>query len=291
MKKRMVALIGVVALASMLGACGSNDDPALDDSGATTTPKTNTLSVEGKDFSYAMPATGEAGLVTINFKNTGAQSHVAILNRVDAGKGAADVIAALNSETEGPPPAWIHPSGGPFADPGSTTTFTTNLDPGTYVLYCPVPGQDGKPHFANGMVGQIELTGGTKGALPAADTTVSAKDFAWDGLETLKAGDQKVKFTNVGKENHETAIFELAPGKKLADLVKFLGSEPSDQGPPSGPPPFVGIPGLALEAPVGLDSVATLKLKAGTTYGVLCFVGNDKGPHFLQGMQKEITIA
>jgi len=288
MKNRLAALLSVVALVSLLGACGkSNDNPAVSGDATTTTAKTNTLAIEAKEYAFDLPKTAEAGLVTINFKNAGTMPHVASLNRVDAGKGVADVLAELNKQTQGPPPAWLHASGGPLQNPGGTKTFTTNLDPGTYVIYCPVPGPDGKPHFASGMIGQIELTGGTKGTLPTADTTVTAKDFTWDGLETLKAGDQTVKFSNAGKENHEAAIFELAPGKTIDDLTKFLGSQSA----PSGPPPFVGIPGLALEAPVGQDAVTKLTLKAGTTYGVLCFVGNAKGPHFMQGMAKEIHPA
>lgn len=287
MKNRLAALIGVVALVSMLGACGkSNDNPTVGGS-VTTAVKSNTIDVEAKDFSFGLPTTGAAGLVTFNFKNSGTQPHVFNLLRVDTGKGVADVVAELSKQTQGPPPAWSHATGGIVQNPGGSTAYTTNLDPGTYVAYCPLPDKDGKPHFAKGMVAQFTLAGGTKGTLPSADTTVSAHDYTWDGLETLKAGDQTVKFVNTGKENHEAAMFELAPGKTIDDLKKFFTAT----GPPTGPPPFIGLPGISGEVPVGQDATVKLTLKPATTYAVFCFVGNAKGPHFLQGMAKEVKTA
>ena len=48
--------------------------------------------------------------------------------------------------------------GGPNdAAPGKSTTATVKLDPGLYAVACFIPGTDGKPHAAHGMIGQVQV--------------------------------------------------------------------------------------------------------------------------------------
>ena len=48
--------------------------------------------------------------------------------------------------------------GGPNdAAPGKSTTVTVKLGPGLYAVMCFIPGADGKPHAAHGMIGEVQV--------------------------------------------------------------------------------------------------------------------------------------
>lgn len=57
--------------------------------------------------------------------------------------------------------------------PGESVELTVpNLQPGTYALVCFIPGEgEGTPHFAQGMVGQLDVVAGQAPAPPTADAT------------------------------------------------------------------------------------------------------------------------
>lgn len=287
---RMIRMVAVLALAAgALGACG-DDDPAVDtdDANATTTTAAAAGSpkVSATEYSFTTPAQIAGGTVAIEFTNTGKESHAFNMVRLTEGKTVGDLVTTFSAQQDGPPPAWMNASGGTALAPGASTTYTGTLEAGSYAFYCPIPGPDGAPHFTKGMVAPFTVTAGETAELPEADVTITGSEYKFDGLTGLKAGDQTFEFTNGGKENHEAAVAELAPGKTAEDLKKFLSSE----GAPSGPPPFVAFPGLVLELKPGQSATARFSPKAGTTYVFLCFIGNQKGPHFLQGMLQEVKI-
>lgn len=274
--KRIASLAVVLALATV--GCSSNK--------TTTTAGPTKVTVKTTEYGFSAPASFKGGLVELTIDNAaGKEHHEAELNRVDAGKTAADVKAAL--EAGGAPPAWLHSAGGPGpVPPGKSAVYTANLEAGTYVFVCHIPARDGKEHYTKGMVGETQVTAGTNGTLPAADATLTTTEFKFNGTESLKAGSQTVRVTNAGKQSHHIAIFALAPGKKVADLAAFFGATA-----PSGPPPFTGIPGLIAGMSPGLDATRTLDLAAGATYVFVCFIPDTDGkPHFTKGMVAELTL-
>ena len=283
LKTRSILLLVLVLLVPVLGACGSDDDPAVDDGAATTEAPTeeNKVALTGADYSFDGPAEMKGGLVTIEFTNTGKEPHQAQLTKLDAGKTVSDVAAAL--KTEGPEPDWMHAQGGPMVGAGATTTYTANVAEGDYALLCLIPGgPEGKPHAALGMIAPLKVTAGDEGDLPEADVTVSAKDFEFLGTENLKAGKQTVKVDNQGPSEHEWALAELQPGKTAKDLMSES----------QGPPPIAALPGIAAPMQSGSSAVATVELKAGVTYAMACFVFDPKAeaPHAAIGMLKEFKV-
>ena len=79
---RSVVLISIVLLAmSALAACGEEEPTVLNNSGT--------------EFAFGAPQTVEAGAATVNFSNTGAQNHEAILVRLEQGKTLPDLLAAF----------------------------------------------------------------------------------------------------------------------------------------------------------------------------------------------------
>ena len=82
-----------------------------------------------------------SGVATLEVCNDGRASHVLAVWR--GGRVVGDEVrgGTLVAET-------------PFVRPGGTETLDVDLEPGEYVLTCPVPG-----HIEHGMHAQIEVTG------------------------------------------------------------------------------------------------------------------------------------
>ena len=121
-KPATVAALGIAA-ALALGACGGGGG-----GGATAAPTASTraatdpatsgtaLSIEAHEFSLSpSDLRAAAGNVAIQYTNAGAIQHTLVIDGVAGFK--LDVAKA-----------------------GDVDTATVNLEPGTYVLYCDIPG-------------------------------------------------------------------------------------------------------------------------------------------------------
>jgi uncharacterized cupredoxin-like copper-binding protein len=88
-----------------------------------------------------------------------AEAHEAALVRMQPGKHAADVVEWVHAGDESAPPPFDGEFGSMGAlGPGQTAWITLEPGaPGDYVLICFIPGRDGIPHVAEGMVTDITL--------------------------------------------------------------------------------------------------------------------------------------
>lgn len=146
--RRLAVLLAAVVLALGAGACGDDDDAA--DQGATTptaetaperpprTPTATTpsggreaIAVVGTDFEFSPSSIDvRPGSNTFRFRNEGQAPHALEIE----GQGieeASDVIQT-----------------------GESTELTVDLEPGRYVIYCPVG-----DHRERGMEGELTVTG------------------------------------------------------------------------------------------------------------------------------------
>ncbi len=291
---RLAMVTSVMLAAALVGACAGDDAEETTPATAKTTGGTagqnvNASSVSVKTFEYRFeePAQFTGGLVTLELDNSqGREEHEAALVRLEQGKTVDDLEQALRQEG-GPPPRWIVNAGGPGPVlPGRKATYTANVQRGTYAFICLVHSADGQSHAAKGMLASVTVVDGPTGMLPKADTTVTARDYEFVGVERLSSGAQTVRVHNQGALEHNWGIFGLRPGKTAQDLATFLAAE----GPPSGPPPFTGTPGLVGVLPPGGEATRTLELQPGT-YALVCFVRDPDGrAHFQKGMVREFTI-
>lgn len=122
--------------------------------------------VDMQDFSYTMPDAIPAGPLLWEFDNTGEQWHMAFLVKPNPGMTTDELLAALQTameseeEMSGPPPFEIVETAGiPPISPGERVWIETTLEPGEYLVGCPIPdiaslAAGGPPvsHFAHGMV-------------------------------------------------------------------------------------------------------------------------------------------
>jgi plastocyanin len=278
-------------LAIMLVAGCSSERPAPQGDATSTADAAPaaapaTVTVTAKDFAFDAPAQIPAGAVTLELKNEGKEIHQAMLVKLDDGKTEKDLLAAMKQH--GPPPAWMKWIGGPnAAAPGGQANATSVLEPGQYAYLCVIPGPDGVPHLAKGMIRTFEVTAAPAGALtslPETDVTIKLKDYDFESSQPLAAGKQRIMIENAGPQTHELVMIKLMPGKKIEDFATWAESM-------KGPPPAMPVGGVgALEN--GMRASFTADLAAGD-YGLICFVpdAKDGKMHLVHGMMKTIKVS
>lgn len=291
----MAGAIGAVLLGiGGLAACGDDSSGATSAttttiaapaSTTTTTAASTTttaapqpvtdLNLSGAEYSYTFDGAPSvpAGQLHITLTNAGQEEHQATLVKFKPGKTLADLAAAGAADPTGKSAlALVDGYGGPNSvSPGSAASADTIVTPGDYVLICFIPGPDGVPHAAKGMVLPITVTAGAGGSgvvggggLAPSDGTIVAKDYGYtlpDGF----TGNGTFTVDNQGPQTHEVAVYRVADGSTFADVQAYFATPA-----PSGPPPIAGAGGIAAIAKGGLGTV-DLDLTAGT-YVFMCFL-------------------
>jgi hypothetical protein len=153
-RRRATATAIALALTTGAAACGGDDDETT--SAATETASADTVTVTTGDtaggFTWDVSATPTAETKSVEFVNNSKEGHGLIFARLGEGytvdeayelqgrKGSATTIA----------------DGG--AGPGDTSTLKAKgaIEPGSYVLLCPVSGKDG-PHYKLGQLAEFEI--------------------------------------------------------------------------------------------------------------------------------------
>ena len=292
MRFRLAKASAAAMLAGMLAACAGDDSAkASADSAAAAAaavPATPVIyTITAKDFSYDAPDTITGGMVTIRLVNQGPDLHHIQLLKLSDGKTVADLTEGFKRmKPTDPPPPWVHDVAGPNTPvPGGETSITEQLEPGNYALVCFISGADKVPHMMKGMIRALTVlpASGPSAPAPTADVTVTMKDYAWEITPALTPGKHVLKLENQAEQSHEMVIALLEPGKKAADLAKWIDNQ---QGPPPAKP-MGGISGMAKGAVVYVP----VDLPAGE-YGLYCFLpdAKDGKMHLEHGMMTQITV-
>lgn len=281
---RVPALVAVVAFTA--NACSTSQAAEKSDSTAVATAAApNVLVVKTSDYAFDAPDTVRAGITTIRLvTNAGREMHQVGIIRLDSGKTAANLLAAMR--TPGPMPKWaVEIAGVNPPAPGQTAEADVVLEPGNYLLVCFVPSADGVPHVAKGMSRPLVVTGANVPAarLPA-DVEIKLTDYAFRLSTPLTVGAHVIRVVNAGAQTHEVMIFRLAPGKTAAQVTAWVDKM---EGPPPGEP-LSGVAGLG----VGQSASFPLTLTPGE-YGLICFIpdAKDGKPHYLHGMLHQFKVS
>lgn len=280
-------LVALAGLMLFIAGCGDDDG---DDGGSVEIPE---VSIVGNDYTYDAPASIEGGLTRINFSNESpAEDHQAQLFRLNDGVSYADFADVLGDpeSTEADILALVDTAaGGPGVAAGGESENVVDLNAGTYALICLIPSPtDDIPHFAKGMVQELEVTEPPEDQpeAPEADVAVGLSDFEFDAPETLEAGEMTFDVTNNGPQPHEMAVMRLDEGITTDDALGILSGEVELQ----GPPPFQFAGQVAVLTP-GESATTTLDLEPGT-YSLLCFVSDPESgaPHAFLGMAQDLVV-
>jgi plastocyanin len=286
MGRGRIVCVAVAALALVAGGCGDDSD---DGGGGEA------LDVTAVDYAFQdLPEEIDGGTVTVNLTNEGeAQHEIAFVQIGDTpiDQFFEDFPPVI---TEGAPyPDYVtYVVGANEAAPGGSGTFTYTLPAGTYAAFCALTGtpedpegEDGAPHFAQGMQQLVTVTGEEDpGDLPDADGTITASDYTYES--DVSAGDTTINFVNDGpNQDHFAAVLQFPEGTSVEDaeaaFAAFLesedGSVPDDVVPPEDADfAFSGIAsnglGVQFEVEGGFDA---------GTYVYACFMTDREGgpPH------------
>ena len=157
MGKRWAIVIGVavVALTLVLGAsaCGGDDDDETTEASAEAEEVTVTTSDTADGYTWDVSTTPTADTKSVTLQNDSKEEHALVFARLGQGytvDEAYELQGKKGSATE-----VIRDTG---AGPGKSATadVTETLNPGDYVLLCPLVGKDG-PHYKLGQLDQFAI--------------------------------------------------------------------------------------------------------------------------------------
>ena len=241
-----------------------------------------------------LPSSLSTGLLSVTLVNDTKGELDAGFGRANPGETVAAIRAADKAANSGSLAGYeqilnaVTFIGGPNdVVPGASETAVVQLTtPGLY-------GVSVSPANGPGRLSLFNVTAAGAGAakLPAADVSVTLKDFKFIGLpKHLSAGKATFQMTNTGTEVHEMQVVRLDPGKTQQDVLKFLESPQGQNGPP---PAWVHDDG-------GMDNVSphqsaevTVNLVPGY-YIAVCFmpdVRKNGEPHVMEGMIGHFTVS
>lgn len=284
--------VALTAAAALLAACGGDKsgNAAAESAAAMATAAPATppvVTITAKDFSYEAPDTIQSGMTTVRLVNQGPDLHHIQFLQLTEGKTMADLDAAMKAMKPGELlPAWVHDVAGPNTPvPGGESSITLQLDAGNYAVVCFIPGADGVPHIMKGMIKPITVAASATPAAPAptADVNIVMKDYSWDVTPEITAGKHVLKLENQAEQSHEMVLAQLAPGKTVDDLAKWIAKQ-------AGPPPAKPLGGISGMAKGGV-AYMSVDLPPGE-YGLLCFLpdAKDGKEHVQHGMLKQFAV-
>ena len=123
--------------------------------GKTAAPAADVvMTLDDYDFRVSSPITSATR--TIRFRNVAAQTHEAVIVKLNHGATVEQFLQAME-KPQGPPPGALV-GGITGIAKGRTVDLPIIFTPGDYALVCFVPdAKDGKPHIAHGMVKQFSV--------------------------------------------------------------------------------------------------------------------------------------
>lgn len=127
----------------------------------------------------------------------------------------------------------------------------------------------------------------TNAAAMPPEVSFTAKDFAFEGPDTISSGWTTVVLHNDGPTLHHLLLLQLTGGKTIADLETAVQAmKPGELLPPEWAVPAGGVnPPMA-----GSDTRAILDIQPGD-YAIVCIVDiPDHLPHMMKGMIKGLTV-
>ena len=265
----------LVTMTLLIAACSKAETPQV--------AELPSIEVRAANYVFDAPAAVSSGPIEIKLFNEGPEPHQAQLFKLNADVKAKQVVSAAG--TDAGVEALGTFAGGPNAvDAGESQVATTEIPPGSYVLMCLVPDTKGRSHASLGMVKAITVEQNDEDVrAPTATYTATTKDFdfefpdAWTGSITVN---------NIGEEEHEFQIMEIAKGKTEKDFLDSFKSGAAE----TDPPPWETGGGVAV-IPPGSSNTFEANVAPGT-YFLMCFVFSPTkmAPHFAIGMLKKFVV-
>lgn len=290
--------LGVAVALISQGCTADSDEPPQNTAGAAP----DVVLLASANDAFEAPDTIHAGWTTFQFANNGDDIHYAHFVKLAPGKTASELIAAYAEaiRTSAPRPEWMTRFGGPGgAVPGGSSAATQYMEPGNYVLLCPVEDSTGNPHFVRGehrtVVVRASAIDASARKAPSATATIRLMDFGFSVDSQMTAGTHTIRTSNAGVEGHDLVIMRLAQGITLDDVSRTMNPEAARRTGSSAKPavPFENLGTLVGGIAVihsGMDVFFTVTLTPGD-YALLCMTtAGDGRSHIEHGMIQLMAV-
>jgi len=237
------------------------------------------------EYRFEGPDQLPAGQTTVRLKNKGKEAHQLQFLKLEDGRSAADLAAALKTGSRSVP-SWAKQMGGPNGvGAGKAAEATVYLEPGSYVIICAIPGKHHQSHAELGMQKVFRVMD-TRPAPPEFEGNFHMAMFEYEFVvvQPLRKGRHSFYIVNRGALTHQASFIRLNPGASAEDVLAALEQE--------NPSP---LPGTLLGGMSGLepgrDGVFTAELTPGR-YAIMCLFSNPhaKESHAAKGMVMNFTI-
>jgi hypothetical protein len=246
------------------------------------------LSIKITDAGVELPASIPAGRYLVTLEDATDHGIDAFLFRLPDGVTAEMVDAAFASPPEVAPDWWLDAilAGGPTVQSGRTGQVIADLIPGNWIV------------IGNGHPTQpFTVTGDPAAPITVTDPTIDAEialqEYAFIGLDNLKAGQQTWKVTNTGAQPHFMELIKVPAGTTAEQIMQLLMADENATPAPGDvdPSQIEGVGGIgALSS--GRTGWYVTNLDSGT-YVALCFVLDFQAhmPHAMMGMIQVFTVS
>jgi hypothetical protein len=256
----------------VLAACAPRKTPA---------PKPPAVAVvEMRDGRLAAPDTLPAGTIRFRLVRADSAGHNLVVFALAQDTDAESFAKALDLAPETPAP--VVARGGPETppEPGDTSDVYLTLAPGRYLLGCMLRGFAASRHVSAGEWRVVTVVPSEAEAPPAATIELGMADFAFQSEDRWPAGDQMIRVSNIGSQEHIVFISRLDPGHTLSEWIAAEGDAPWSH----------SLGGVSRLGPG--QSVLLPRTLAPGRYILTClFVDPKSGrPHVELGMLREITV-
>jgi hypothetical protein len=157
--RRGVVLLAMASLATIAAGCGDDDgDDGAETAGAETSAEETsaeevTLTADDRGgYTFDLSATPTAETKSVVFDNQGKEGHFLVFARLNEGFTVDEAV-----ELEGGKGSAVTYAEG-SAGPGKSKTLevTKPLEPGSYVMLCPIPSPEGA-HYELGQLEEFEI--------------------------------------------------------------------------------------------------------------------------------------
>jgi len=252
--------------------------------GSRNAAPARTLVVTAHEYSFQLPDSVPAGVVTVRLVNRGKNAHQLTFARLDDTSSGDRVMRSLianKARTGGI--RWV--GGVESAIPGESGEATLPLASGRYVIVCAYEGDHGLTHMSLGMIRSLVVTPGapvTTQSLPPTPATIELSEYHIGISSPLHSGRQLVRVVNVGKQRHHLVTGRIVGNATTDEIMKWDGK--------SQPAPLADMSGGSAAMDPGQAAVIDMNLAPGR-YELACVLSDSgkSSPHYLLGMHQEVA--
>ena len=158
--KTPALLLSLLALGALgLVACGGDDDDeGTTEASAGTVTVTTSDTPDGR-YTWDVSPTPTADTTLVNFKNESKEPHALIFARLSEGytvDEAVELEGRKGSATQVIRTTFAAPGNRDAAGQPEIADVTKPIDPGDYVMLCPLAGKD-RPHYKLGQLAEFAI--------------------------------------------------------------------------------------------------------------------------------------